>query len=210
MELISRRQQTLVPRPEAINQPKKHSAQLNQVNGKLRERDRVLFDLCAKAIERSDMLRANIYANELNRVRYIRKMLTQSQLAIDCIAIRLENFLDLYNLVTDLKPVTKVIQDVSSDVKKVMPQIAAEMEQLSMVANDTLIQSSVDFSQPALDLAFSTTSRESEEILKEVSDLVEGNLKNSFPEPPPKATYLLFSSGKIIISGVKTEEEINV
>jgi division protein CdvB (Snf7/Vps24/ESCRT-III family) len=90
MELISRRQQTLVPRPEAINQLKKHSAQLNQVNGKLRERDRVLFDLCAKAIERSDMLRANIYANELNRVRHIRKMLTQSQLAIDCIAIRLE------------------------------------------------------------------------------------------------------------------------
>lgn len=87
----------------------------------------------------------------------------------------------MYNLVTDLKPVTKVIQDVSSDVKKVMPQIAAEMEQMSMVANDTLLQSSVDFSQPALDLAFSTTSRESEEILKEVSDLVEGNLKNSIP-----------------------------
>jgi len=187
LEFTSHPRESLLPRPETLAQLKRHSAQLDKVTAKLRERDRTLFDLCAKAIERSDMLRANIYANEMNRVRQLKRVITQTQLAIDCIAIRLESFMELYNLVTDLKPVAKVIQDISSDVKNVMPQFAAELEQLYSVANETLMGSSVDFSQPSLEQAFSANSKESKDILREVSELVEGNIKSSFPEPPIKA-----------------------
>ena len=187
MEFTSHLRESLLPRPETLAQLKKHSAQLDQVTGKLRERDSALFDLCAKAIERSDMLRANIYANELNRVRQLKRVISQSQLAIDCIAIRLENFIEFYNLVTDLKPISKVIQDISSDVKNIIPQFASELEQLYSVANETLMSSSVEFSQPSLEQALSANSQESQAILREVHELVEGNIKNSFPEPPIKA-----------------------
>ena len=186
MEFTTRQGEALAPRPETIAQLKKQSAQLDQVSANLKERDRALFDLCARAIERSDMLRANIYANELNRVRQLKRMISQSQLAIDCITIRLENFMELYNLVTDLRPVSKVIQDISGDIKSVIPQFAAELEQLFSVANETLLSGSVDFSQPSLEQALSASSQESQDILREVHELVEGNIKSSFPEPPLK------------------------
>lgn len=148
--------------------------------------------MCTRAIERSDMLRANIYANELSRVRQLKRVISQSQLAIDCVTIRLENFMELYNLVTDLRPVSKVIQDISVDVKSVIPQFAAELEQLFSVANETLLSSSVDFSQSSLEQALSVNSCESQDILREVSELVEGNIKNSFPEPPIKTSQKIF------------------
>ncbi|MBN1683227.1 Snf7 family protein [Candidatus Bathyarchaeota archaeon] len=184
---ILNRKQNVVPTPEAINELKKQSARLDQVQSNLRMRDKILFEQTAKAIQRSDKIRARIYANELNRIRQLKQVIAQSQLAIECIAIRLENFLDLYNIVTELKPITQVVKEVSSDVSKVLPQVASELEQLNSIASETLMNTSVNFNQSSLDFAFQTNN-ESEDILNEVSNLIENNLHSSFPEPPIKST----------------------
>ncbi len=183
LDILNRRQ-TVLPTPESINDLKKQSLRLDQVNSRLRERDRVLFDMVGKAIQRKDTARAQIYANELARVRHVKQVLAQSQLAIDCITIRLENFLDLYNVVQEMKPISQVVREVSADVQKVMPEFAAGLEQLNNVATETLQQSSVDFRQPALDEIFGVKSQESADILREVSSMVESSLHESFPEPP--------------------------
>jgi division protein CdvB (Snf7/Vps24/ESCRT-III family) len=188
---ILNRKQNILPSPEAINELKRQSVRLDQVQCNLRERDRVLFDQTAKAIQRSDLTRARIYANELNRVRQLKQIISQSQLAIECIAIRLENFLDLYRVVTELKPISQVVKDVSHDVSHVLPQVASELDQLNTIASETLMNTSVNFSQTSLDLAFQTNNKESEDILNEVSNLIESNLHSSFPEPPLKS----YSSG---------------
>lgn len=185
---ILNRKQNVVPTPEAINELKKQSARLDQVQSSLRMRDKILFEQTAKAIQRSDGMRAKIYANELNRVRQLKRVIAQSQLAIECIAIRLESFLDLYNIVTELKPITQVVKEVSSDVSKVLPQVASELEQLNSIASETLMNTSVNFNQASLDFAFQTNNKESEDILYEVSNLIENNLHSSFPEPPIKST----------------------
>ncbi len=181
---ILNRQQSILPTPESINELKRQSMRLEQVNSKLRERDRVLFDMVGKAVQRRDTARAQIYANELSRVRHIKRIITQSQLAIDCITIRLENFLDLYNVVQEMKPISEVVREVSADVQKVMPEFASGLEQLNTVASETLMQTSIDFRQPALDEMFSVKSQEGADILREVSGMVENSLHESFPEPP--------------------------
>lgn len=181
---ILNRQQSILPTPESINELKRQSMRLEQVNSKLRERDRTLFEMVGKAVQKRDTARAQIYANELSRVRHIKRILTQSQLAIDCITIRLENFLDLYNVVQEMKPISEVVREVSADVQKVMPEFASGLEQLNTVASETLMQTSIDFRQPALDEMFSVKSQESADILREVSGMVENSLHESFPEPP--------------------------
>ncbi|MFA5869142.1 MAG: Snf7 family protein [Candidatus Bathyarchaeia archaeon] len=181
---ILNRQQSILPTPESINELKRQSMRLEQVNSKLRERDRSLFEMVGKAVQKKDTARAQIYANELSRVRHIKRILTQSQLAIDCITIRLENFLDLYNVVQEMRPISEVVREVSADVQKVMPEFASGLEQLNMVASETLMQTSIDFRQPALDEMFSVKSQESADILREVSGMVENSLHESFPEPP--------------------------
>ena len=181
---ILNRQQSILPTPESINELKRQSMRLEQVNSKLRERDRVLFEMVGKAVQKKDSARAQIYANELSRVRHVKQVISQSQLAIDCITIRLENFLDLYQVVQEMKPISEVVKEVSADVQQVMPQFAAGLEQLNVVASETLMQTTIDFRQPALDEMFSVKSQESADILREVSNMVENSLHESFPEPP--------------------------
>lgn len=181
---ILNRRQSILPTPESINELRKQSLRLDQVNSNLRERDRVLFEMINKAVQRKDTVRAQIYANELSRIRHIKQVLSKSQLAIDCITIRLENFLDLYNVVQEMKPITQEVREVSSDVQKVMPQFASGLEQLNQMASETLMQTSIDFRQPALDEMFSVKNQESADILEEVSTMVESGLHDSFPEPP--------------------------
>ncbi len=83
-----------------------------------------------------------------------------------------------------MRPISECVREVSADVQKVMPQFAAGLEQLNEVASDTLMQTKIDFSQPSLDGMFSVKSQESADILKEVSNMVENSLHESFPEPP--------------------------
>jgi len=181
---ILNRQQSVLPTPESISELKRQSMRLEQVNSRLRERDRVLFDMVGKAVQRKDTMRAQIYANELSKVRHVKQVITQSQLAIDCITIRLESFLDLYQVVQEMRPINECVKEVSADVQKVMPQFASGLEQLSQVANETLMQTSIDFRQPTLEQMTTVKNQESADILKEVSNLVENSLHESFPEPP--------------------------
>jgi len=181
---ILNRQQSVLPTPESINELKRQSMRLEQVNSKLRERDRTLFEMVGKAVQKKDTVRAQMYANELSKVRHVKQVIAQSQLAIDCITIRLENFLDLYQVVQEMRPISECVKEVSADVQQVMPQFAEGLSQLNIVASETLMQTAIDFRQPALDGMFSVKSQESADILKEVSNMVENSLHDSFPEPP--------------------------
>ncbi len=181
---ILNREQSIPPTPESVNELKRQSLRLEQVNCKLRDRDRILFDMVGKAVLHKDSTRAQIYANELSRVRHLKRVIAQSQLALDCIAIRLENFIDLYNVLQEMKPVTQVVREVSVDIQKVLPQFAAGLEQLNQVASETLQQTSVSFQGPTLDEVFGVKSQETADILREVSNMVESSLHESFPEPP--------------------------
>jgi division protein CdvB (Snf7/Vps24/ESCRT-III family) len=181
---ILNRQPKSLPTPESINELKRQGMRLEQVNSALRERDRVLFDMVGKAVQIRDTPRAQIYANELSRVRNIKRIISQSQLAVDCITIRLENFLDLYQMVQEMKPISEVIKEVSADVQQVMPQFATVLEQLNEVASEALTQTTIDLHQPALEEALSVRSQEGADIIKEASNKVEDSLHESFPEPP--------------------------
>lgn len=203
MDLLNRPQPPSVPSSLAINDLRSHCAKLDQIIFRLRDRDRALIGMCSAAVKRSDTPRARIYANEIVRVRMLLKAMGQSQLAIECIAIRLENFLELHNLVEELKPLSKIIQEVTNQVSRVMPEIATDMEQLYGLVSETLTETSVDFTQPNLDLAANAGSLESEEILKEISMLVEKKLKDDLPEPPSLAVAIPateFSSEMVIES----------
>ena len=137
------------------------------------------------ALRKKDTLRANMFANELTRVRHLKRVMSQSQLVIDCMTIRMENLLDLYNAI-QLEPISQVIKEVVGDIQSVSPEFVTGLEKLTQLASDTLKQTTIKFQQPALDEIFSAKNPESVEILKEVSKAIESTLNESFPEPPVK------------------------
>ena len=124
-----------------------------------------------------------MFANELTRVRHLKRVFSQSQLVLECISIRMENLLELYNAI-QMEPISQVIKEVIGDVQGVSPEFMSGLEQLTKLAGDTLKQTTIGFQQPVLDEIFSAKSPESIEILKEVSNEIESCLQESFPEPP--------------------------
>ena len=175
--------QTILVSQESLNELKQLSLQFEQSNTKLQERDKVLYDMIGKALRKKDTLRANMFANELTRVRHLKRVFSQSQLVLECISIRMENLLELYNAI-QMEPISQVIKEVIGDVQGVSPEFMSGLEQLTKLAGDTLKQTTIGFQQPVLDEIFSAKSPESIEILKEVSNEIESCLQESFPEPP--------------------------
>jgi len=192
--------QTILVSQESLNELKQLSLQFEQSNTKLQERDKVLYGLIGKALRNKDTLRANMFANELARVRHLRRVFSQSELVIECISIRMENLFDLYNTI-QMEPISQVIRDIIGDVQGVSPEFMSGLEQLTKLASDTLKQTTIGFQQPALDEIFVAKSPESIEILKEVSNEIESCLQESFPEPPITETEMVEKQGEAVAYG---------
>ncbi|MGD0803509.1 MAG: hypothetical protein ABSA11_05475 [Candidatus Bathyarchaeia archaeon] len=176
---------TLLVSQESLSELRQQNIKFEQSCGKLSEREKELFGMIRNALYKKDTLRANMYANELVRVRHLKRVFSQSQLALECISIRMESLLDLYNAI-QMDPVSEAIREVVSDIKGISPEFTSGLEQLAKLAGDTLQQATIGFKEPALDEVFGATSPESLAILKEVSRTIESSLDNAFPEPPLK------------------------
>lgn len=197
---------------EKIGELRIQSAKLDQIIFKLKNRDRILFKMCEEAVRKTDKLRAQMYASEIAKIRELIKSITQSQLAIECVLIRLESFVELHGLINELKPISKMIQSVSGDVSKVMPGIASEVQQLNCLVSDTLMETRVDFSQPALESLYNSPNESSEAILKEVSEQLERKIVDSLPVPPSIALNIPSKvlAPKMVAEAIPVSHEVGI
>ena len=191
---------TLQVSQESLIDLRQQCVKFEQSCGRLDERDRELFRDIGGALRRKDTIRANIYANELAKVRHLKKVFSQSQLALECVSIRMESLLDLYNAI-QLDPVSDAIKEVVGDIQGLSPEFISGLEQLTKLAGDTLKQATVGFKEPALEEAF-TANPEGLAILREVSQAIESSIHEAFPEPPvPEAPSRVVQKAEEIAYG---------
>jgi len=155
---------------------------LEQVIVRLRGRDATLFKICAKALKNKKKERATIFANELAEVRKLIKIISQTQILIERIILRLETFKELNAAFAGLKPVLTILHSVTKRLTILMPQMAYEMERVNDSIVETLAMTKID--SPQLDMPFDVKTPGGEEVLKEVSTLLEQSLAEKLPEPP--------------------------
>lgn len=167
---------------QTMHHLKVQNVKLEQVTFRLRKRDRNLFEKCTKAIEKKNKDRAVIFANELVEVRKIFNIVVHTQLAIERVILRLETIRELSDIVGNLKPVLKTLQNVTGLLDRVMPEVALELEKVNDSISETLAITHVGTPQPVTPSERKTP--QSEEILKEVSSFLESRLVEELPEPP--------------------------
>lgn len=172
--------------PRAIRKLKIQHVKLEQVVVRLRSRDQVLFKRCTLAVGNENRERAIILANELAEIRKLMGVVTQTQIVIERIIIRLETVKELNSIVVDLKPVLKVLQSVTRNLDTAMPEVAYELDRVSETINDTLATTQISSPQPVIPLNIKTPG--GEEILKEASTILKEELATRLPEPPPSIT----------------------
>ena len=155
---------------------------LEQASCRLKERDRLLFESCMGALKKNNKEKAAICANELAEIRKLIKFLYSVQLAIERVILRLETIKELSDIVVDLKPALKLLQNVSQDLFQVLPDVSAELSTVNETIAETLYATKITADESLIPVNKKTAG--GEEILKEVSGFLEQKLADTLPEPP--------------------------
>jgi len=104
------------------------------------------------------------------------------QLAIERVVLRLETIKELSDIVVDLKPALKLLQNVSSELFQVLPDVSSELNNVNDTIRETLYATKMSADESLIPVGKKTAG--GEEILNEVSSFLEQKLSKTLPEPP--------------------------
>jgi hypothetical protein len=154
-------------------------------------------------------------ANELAEIRKLLKFLYSVQLAIERVILRLETLKELSDVVIDLKPALKLLQNVSSDLFQVLPDVSSELNNVNDAIRETLCATKITADESLIPVGKKTAG--GEEVLNEVSSFLEQRLSKTLPEPPeaiaaeekaaPIRELVALSASSSQVVGRKTTEE---
>lgn len=155
---------------------------LQQANYRLKERDKILFHSCIGALNRKNREKAVICANEIAEVRKLIQFLYNVELAVERVILRLETIKELNDVVTDLKPALRLLQNVSQELFNVMPDVSSELTKVNEEISETLHSTKITTDESIIQVNKKTPG--GEEILKEVTGFLAQKLNETLPEPP--------------------------
>jgi len=167
---------------QAVRKLRIQRFKLEQATVRLRERDRVLFEACVREIKNKRQERAAICANELAEVRKLLNMVIQCQLALERIILRLETIKEVTEIMADLRPALRSLHVITKNLINVMPDVAQELENVNDSISETLAMTR--FNSPEAIAPLTVNTQASEDILKEVSTVLEEKLTQQLPAPP--------------------------
>jgi hypothetical protein len=169
------------------------------------------------ALKKNNKERAAMCANEISEVRKLIKFLYSVQLAIERVILRLETIKELSDIVVDLKPALKLLQNVSSDLFQVLPDVSSELNNVNDAIRETLYATKISADESLIPVGKKTAG--GEEVLNEVSSFLERKLSETLPEPPatslpskvaPVKELVALSASSSQVIGHKTTDEISM
>jgi hypothetical protein len=171
------------------------------------------------ALKKNNKERAAMCANEIAEVRKLIKFLYSVQLAIERVILRLETIKELSDIVVDLKPALKLLQNVSSELFQVLPDVSSELNNVNEAIHETLYATKISADESLIPVGKKTAG--GEEILDEVSNFLERKLSETLPEPPatslqskekiaPVKELVALSASSSQVIGRKTTDEIGM
>jgi len=182
-------------RPEAPLKNKLDTAQkklqlqitrLSEIDTKLQQKNNLIFEKIVNSKKANNENYAKVYANELAEIRKHQKMINNAKLSMEQIQIRLNTVSELGDVVVTLSPCMSLIKGLSTSLGGMMPTVSDSMQDLSNMLGDIVTGSSIthDGTIGQID----TVNSDASVILEEAQSIVEGNARQSMPEPPSSTT----------------------
>ena len=154
---------------------------LEQVHNKLKRNHDLIFKKIVDAKLMRNESGARTFAIELQEIKKVKNKIGEAKLAMEQIKIRLGTVSELGDIVVTLSPCMSLIKGLAPSISALMPQINASMQDLPNSLQDLLTDSS-------LPLESITSSyhenADTEAILQEAHNVLEGRTKSTMPEPP--------------------------
>ena len=169
---------------------------LEQVHNKLKQNhDHIFKKIVAAKLIRNESS-ARTFAIELQEIRKVKNKIAGAKLAMEQIKIRLGTVSELGDIVITLSPCMSLIKGLAPSISTLMPQINASMQDLPNMFEDLLSNSS-------LPLDSMTTpyqgNADTEAILQEAHNVLEGRTRNTMPEPPSTSVENLSKQSESMI-----------
>ena len=147
----------------------------------LQERDAKLFQRIVDATQKHDVQTSKVLGNELAEVRKVTKILSNARISLERIELRLTTCSDLGDTVVAIIPTMGLMKNLKSSLGKIMPGAEQEIGQMAEMLGGFMTESFSGDSAFGID---STTSSESESILKEAAAVAESSTGQMFPSVP--------------------------
>jgi division protein CdvB (Snf7/Vps24/ESCRT-III family) len=156
-------------------------SQLDNTVNRIKQRDAAIFKNVVASLAKHDSQHAAVYANELSEVRKMGKMVTQTQLAMEQISLRLGTITDLGEIASTLAPAVSVIRNMKEDLNMALPEADKEMSEISGLLSSVLVDAGTT---GGISLNFDAANEDAQKVLEEASAVAEQRMKESFPEIP--------------------------
>ena len=154
---------------------------LDQVHNKLKQNHDHIFKKIVEAKLVRNESRARTYAIELQEIRKTKNKIAEAKLAMEQIKLRLGTVSELGDIVITLSPCMSLIKGLAPSISALMPQMHASMGDLTNMFGDMLTDSSL--SEESLTPTYHGNA-DTEAILQEAHNVLEGKTKTAIPEPP--------------------------
>ncbi|MBC8297073.1 MAG: hypothetical protein H8E55_14940 [Pelagibacterales bacterium] len=153
---------------------------LEQTHNKLKQNHENLFKKIVEAKLAHNESKARTYAIELQEIKKAENKIAEAKLAMEQIKERLGTVSELGDIVVTLSPCMSLIKGLAPSISTLMPQMHTSMEDLTSMFGDMLTDSSI--SQESMTTYQGNTDTDA--ILQEAHDVIEGKTRTSMPEPP--------------------------
>ena len=161
---------------------------LEKATNRFSKRDKSLFARIVKAYSKREILRANVFANELAEIRKMEKMTIQARLALEQIVLRLTTVSELGDVLSMLAPTVSVLRNVRRGLVGVLPEAERELGQIGDLLDGII----VDVGQSTgLNINTEATSEDAKKILDEAATVAEQKIKEQLPEIPSEVPIVM-------------------
>jgi len=154
---------------------------LEQTHNKLKQNYDYIFKKIVDAKLTRNESKARTYAIELHEIRKTKNKIADAKLAMEQIKLRLGTVSELGDIVVTLSPCMSLIKGLTPSISALLPQMHASMGDLTNTLGDMLTDSSL--SQESLTPTYQGNA-DTEAILQEVQNVLEGRTRTAIPEPP--------------------------
>ena len=159
---------------------------LAEIDTKLQQRNNMFFEKIVDSKKTNNETYAKVYANELAEIRKHQKMVNDAKLSMEQVQIRLNTVSELGDVVVTLSPCMSLIKGLSTSLGGMMPNVSDSMQDLSNMLGDIVTGSSITHDGSLGQIE--STNSDAQSILEEAQSIVEGQARQSMPEPPSTTT----------------------
>lgn len=170
---------------EALFKLKMQLSRLDRTAQRMQQRDAGLYGKCVMAVQQKNTQLASMYAGECAEIRKMAKVVLQSQLALEQVALRLETVLHYGDVAQAMRPVANVVRTIKTQLEGVLPDVSLELASVNE-SLEYLVSEVGEATEQSFDV--SVAGDDAQRILSEANVVAEQKMRERFPDLPPVPT----------------------